>query len=1111
MHDRRKSGEERIAHFLAARLRPALYTARLPMEVGAWHIPGEPVPVDVALRADYTPFAVGDLWGGPWSTTWFKVRATVPERWAGRRVEAVFDLGFDSHAEGLVHDTHGTPLQGLHPLNRSLTVSAAASGGEQVGLLVEAAANPPIDAESGAGSLYGDPVTAGDEPLHRLLRADLAVRDEDIWHLIHDIDVLDGLMRALPVELPRRYEILRALEQAVDAVDPRDVAGTAGTAREILSPVLARRAHESAHTVAAVGHTPADSARLWPMREAVRHTARAFSTVTALADEYPELTFAASSAQRYAWMKDHHPHVFERVRKAVADGNWAPVGGMWVEPDGTLPGGEALVRQFVYGRRFYREELGTDSDGVWLPGSFGMSAAFPQLAALAGARWFLGRRPAPDGARDLPRPTFWWEGLDGTRLFSHVPPAAGRGSALTGGELADAVSEFTAYAANTGAGAGVRSLLPFGHPDGGGPTRETLERARRLADLEGSPRVGIQHPAHFFRDALDESPDAPVWRGELCAGARVGTYTSQARTKRGNRHAESLLREAELWSATAAVRDGIPYPYDELEALWKKVLLHQSHDILPGTSIAWVHQEAERSHREIHRALDQLIRRAVGTPDDAGTAVFNAGPRPRREVVVLDGDHPADGGQRLADGRIAVLAQAPALGRGPVVRIPADGGRSDGDAAGGGRSDGDAAGGAPSDVAPVTVRPADGGGVLLENGLLRIRLDAEGLVRSALDLTTGRDAIAPGAAGNLLRLHRDDPAHGSAWNLDPHHRGSGRDLDRASEVDVTARGPLLASVRVVRSTGRSTIEQVLSLTAGSRALTVDTEIDWRERDTVLKAVWPLDVHAEQSTGEIQFGHAEHPTHENSGRDAARSELWAHRWIHVGEHGWGVALAGDSSYGYDVSRHTRADAGTTTTVRLSLLRAAHSPDPHADRGPQRFRHALRPGADIGDAIGEGYALALPLRPGAAGPAGSAGPSGSAGLSGSAGSALSPLVSVDHPDVVVEAVKLADDRSGDVVVRLYESRGGRARTALRAGFPVAAVRETDLLEETLAERPHENGTVALALRPFQILTLRLVRGEHGPRARSEVRGAGNGIRGARSGSGSGDHGAGGSDAR
>ncbi|MEV8420972.1 alpha-mannosidase [Streptomyces niveus] len=1054
MHDRRKSGEARTAHFLDHRLHPALYTARLPMEVGAWHIPGEPVPVDVALRAGYAPFVVGERWGGgPWSTSWFRFTAEVPERWAGRRVEAVIDLG-GGRAEGLVHDEHGTPLQGLFPHDQAVTVASQARGGEPVRLLVEAAANPVIDAATGAGAHFGDPVTAGDEPLHQLLRADLAVRDENIWQLIHDIDVLHSLMRALPAELPRRHEILRALDRAVDAVDPRDIPGTAAGARDVLAPVLARRAYESAHTVAAVGHARSGSARLRPMRESVRASARAFSSMAALSEEYPELVFAAPQAQRHAWMKDQHPHVFERIRKAVARGNWAPVGGMWVEPDANLPGGESLARQFAFGRRFYREELGVDCDGVWLPGPGGMSAAVPQLAVLAGARWLLGHTPAEHDTDSLPHHTFWWEGPDGSRIFTHCPPAGPHHGALTGPELADAVA---AYADK---GGGSRSLMPFGrrpdvadgtdhhgadHDDGddegAGPTRETLERARRLADLEGSPRVGIQHPAHFFRDALEEYPHAPVWRGELSTQTHHGSYTSQARTKRGNRRSESLLREAELWSATAAVRDGVPYPYEELDALWKRVLLHQSRDILSGGAIAWVHEEAEQTYRTVHRRLEGLIRRAAGGPD--GGTVLNAGPRARREVVVLDQDGPtgagvADAGQPLSDGRLAVLAEAPALGRGPAG-LPLGG------------------------TAPVSVTAADparGGGHLLDNGLLRVHVDAAGLVRSALDLTADREAIAPGGAGNLLQLHRDDPALWSATGLDAPrrdaHGGTHRDLDAASSVEVTDSGPLLARVRVERGTGRSTITQWLTLTAGSRALSIDTDVDWREQDTLLKAAWPLDVHAENSRAEIQYGHAERPTHENTGRDAARYEQWAHRWIQVGEHGWGVALASDASYGYDVSRHTRADRGTTTLVRLSLLRAAHSPDPHADRGPQHFRHTLRPGADVADAISEGYALNLPLR---AGPA--AGP-------------VEPLVSVDDPAVVVEAVKLADDRSGDVVVRLYESRGGRARTTLTAGFPVTAVRETDLLEDTLTVHAHTGRSVALTLRPCQILTLRLVRG-------------------------------------
>ncbi|WP_329391266.1 hypothetical protein [Streptomyces sp. NBC_01716] len=483
MHDRTKSGEARIAHFLDRRLRPALHTGRLPMEVGAWHIPGEPVPVDVALRTGYTPFVVGESWGGgPWSTRWFRFTADVPERWAGRRVEAVIDLGGD-RAEGLVHDEHGTPLQGLHPHNSTVTVAAQARGGESVRLLVEAAANPAIDASTGAGAHFGDPVTAGDEPLHRLLRADLAVRDENIWQLIHDIDVLEGLMRALPAGLPRRHEILRALDRAVDAVDPRDIPGTAARARDILGPVLARRAHESAHTVAAVGHAATGSARLRPMRESVRASARALSSMATLADEYPELVFAASSAQQHAWMKDQHPHVFERIRKAVARGNWVPVGGMWVEPDPNLPGGESLARQFTHGRRFYREELGLDAGGVWLPGPGGMSAALPQLAVLAGAHWALGHTLAAHDANSLPHHTFWWEGVDGSRIFTHCPPAGPGHAALTGPELADAV---TAYAER---GGGSRSLMPFGGA-AGGRGRGPRERGAHPRDAGTRPQAG---------------------------------------------------------------------------------------------------------------------------------------------------------------------------------------------------------------------------------------------------------------------------------------------------------------------------------------------------------------------------------------------------------------------------------------------------------------------------------------------------------------------------------------------------------------------------------------------------------------------------------------------
>ncbi|MEW2549099.1 glycoside hydrolase family 38 C-terminal domain-containing protein [Streptomyces sp. NPDC047002] len=1050
MPDRFSSGESRTSHFLADRLRPALHPERIPLDIAAWHVPGEPAPVEAALRAPYTPLAPGAPWGAPWSTTWFRLAGEVPARWAGRRVEAVIDLG--AGAEGLVYDEQGAPLTGLRHRSGPVAVAAAAVGGERVRLLVEAAAVPPIDPATGAGCRLGTPVTAHDEPLHRLVRADLVVRDEEVWHLLHDVEVLDGLARALPGSPTRRHEILCALDLAVDAVDPRDVAGTARAARDLLAPVLARGAHASAHTVAVVGHQGGEQGLLWPHRESVRRAARAFGALAALADEYPELVVAAGAPHHHAWMRESHPHVFERIRKAVAYGTWVPAGGMWAEPEGVLPGGESLVRQLVLGLRFCREELGTAADGLWFGGSGALSPALPQLAALAGVRWLLARRPPRWPAGGAPaHHTFRWEGLDGTRLLTHVPPhspgASGEdGDGLTGpgSTVRELVAQEAAFA---DAGDRGDSLAVWGAAESCGPTAATLERARRLADLEGAPRVVFKHPGRFFREALREYESAgrgvPVLDGELFAGAHPGTYTGQARTKRGNRRAEALLREAELWSATAAVLDGVPYPYEELDAIWREVLRLQAAPVLGGTSIAWVHEEAELAHRRLHRALGRLVLRATGAPGAApapGTAVFNAGPLPRREVVLVGEDADCEvharsgGGQLLSDGRVAVLAEAPALGAGRVV-VPLD------------------------ERAPVAVTQAENGEVALDNGLLRVVVDGRGLVRTAVDLGTGRDAIAPGAAGNVLLLHRDDPPEWGAYERDTRCGAPPRGLGAAVRVEVLERGPLLGAVRVVCSTGTSAVEQRLSLAAGARAFEVDTRVDWRERDTVLASSWELDVHAGHTTGEAQFGHTAWPVRPVDTPGARGAERWAHRWLHVGEPGWGVAFAADSAHGYEAARHTRQDGGTTTAVRLTLLRSARTPDPHADRGPQRMRHTVRPGAGVGDALAEGYALALPLRPGGPAPA------------------RPPLVATSGESVLVEAVKLADDRSGDVVVRLYEACGGRAATVLTAAFPVVRAEAVDLLERPSAVLECRDGAVRLALRPFEVRTVRLVRGRGG----------------------------------
>ncbi|WP_240508407.1 glycoside hydrolase family 38 C-terminal domain-containing protein, partial [Streptomyces ossamyceticus] len=314
-----------------------------------------------------------------------------------------------------------------------------------------------------------------------------------------------------------------------------------------------------------------------------------------------------------------------------------------------------------------------------------------------------------------------------------------------------------------------------------------------------------------------------------------------------------------------------------------------------------------------------------------------------------------------------------------------------------------------------------------------------------------------GDQGNLLRLHTDLPNYWDAWDVDKHYRNRYTDLLDAESVTVVEADPLVGAVRVERSFGKgSRITQTITVRAGSRRIDFETDIDWHEAEKFLKAGFPIDVRAAHSSAEIQFGHIQRPTHTNTSWEAARFEVSGHRWVHVGEPGYGVAVINDSTYGHDVSRTVREDGGTTTTVRLSLVRAPRIPDPEADQGKHRLTYALLPGATIEDAVAEGYALNLPLR-----------------VADAAG-APAPVVSVEGEGVTVEAVKLADDASGDVVVRLYESGGGRARGVLRTGFPLAGAHLTDLLERPLSEAATDGDGVPVTLRPFEVQTLRLAVG-------------------------------------
>ncbi|MUU70755.1 glycoside hydrolase family 38 C-terminal domain-containing protein [Pseudarthrobacter sp. GA104] len=1009
MHDDRRITEVRLQRFVRERISPAVYGRSLPLTLSSWDAPDEPVPALEAMRQDFQPQEHGAPWGKPWGTKWLRLQGEVPESWGtgpDTTVEVLVDLGFTTEipgfqCEGLAWRPDGTTIKAVSPRNQYIPLKLL-GGGMAVDFYVEAAANPDVaQGWTFAPMPYGDKSTAGTAPQYRLGNIAIAELNQAVWELQQDIRTLSGLMAELPLELPRRHEILRALERMMDVMDPDDVPGTAAAGREALAEVLARPAYASAHQLVATGHAHIDSAWLWPVRETVRKCARTFSNVVSLMDENPDFVFSCSSAQQLAWIKELYPELFSRIREKVRSGQFVPVGGMWVESDTNMPGGEAMARQFVEGKGFFMAEFGVECHEAWLPDSFGYSAALPQIVKSAGSHWFLTQKISWNQTNKFPHHTFNWEGIDGTRLFTHFPPVDTYNSELTGRELAHAERNYRDH------GRGTVSLVPFGYGDGGGgPTREMLAAASRAANLEGSPKVRIGSAESFFTQAEEDYPVLPVWVGEMYLELHRGTYTSQARTKKGNRRSEHLLREAELWCTTAAVRasGGYAYPAAELKRLWQLVLLQQFHDILPGSAIAWVHQDAERNYQAIGEALEAIISQAAAATLGNGERTFllNAAPHARAGVPALAAGEPAA----------------------PAGEVHAK---------------------------------AHDGGYVLDNGVIRAVLDGSGLLTSLVDHATGREAIAPGQRGNLLELHRDTPNEWDAWDIDGFYRRNVTTLTQAASVRLSREGAE-AVVTVERLAGASPVTQHISLAAGSPSLSITTSVGWQEREKLLKLGFALDVRAERSAAETQFGHVFRPTHTNTSWETAKFEICAHRWIHVAEPGYGVAISNSSTYGHDVTRSIReSDGGTTTTVRLSLLRAPKFPDPDADRGLHELTVTIRPGAGIADAVEEGYRTNLVPR-----------------LVRGA-SPVEPLFSVTNPALVIEAVKLAEDGSGDVVVRLYESLGERSAGKLTANFPVRRVTAVDLLERPVPAPGVETcrDGADLVLRPFQLVTLRLAR--------------------------------------
>ncbi len=953
--------------------------------------PVDRIPIDQAESLAYRDARLGEQFGPLWATFWFQVEATVPAEWAGERV----DLLWVTHSEATLW-IDGRAIQGLNtshegPRPDALLIEHAA-GGEHLDLRIELACNGKFGQMDRRYNTV-EPVV--------LDRCQIARFDEQAWQLHHDFDVLRRLEADAVNGLDPTWagELLSELNRFCNVWVETD-RGTWDEAADILQRLLLRRNGSVVHELSAIGHAHIDTAWLWPLEETHRKLVRSFSSQTAYMARYPEFRFCCSQAYQYDWVRRHNPDLYDRIRHRAAAGQWVPVGGTWVEPDCNLPSGESLVRQFLYGQRFFEREFGRRHREFWNPDVFGYNGQLPQIMRGAGIDRFLTQKLSWNRFNSPAHHTFTWQGIDGSEVLAHFPPADTYNATAEVEELRRNARNYKDHDFSH------RSLLVFGFGDGGGgPTPAMLETLRRARDLQGVPRTTIATPEEFFTALEADAVDRPTIVGELYFEYHRGTYTSQAAVKRGNRAGERALHDAELLSAVASRLHGLEYPAEAIDQAWQLLLLNQFHDILPGSSIALVYERAAAEHAEVLAAAEAATHQALAAlkGDGQGATPVNVLSSARSGVA----EHP--------DGEL-VWVDAPAYGFGTVGTSPGE----------------------------VKVSEA-GGTIVLENALLRAEIGNDGRVRSLIELSTGREALAE--PGNRLQLYEDRPTAFDAWDIDPFHLETVTDTPPAESVTIVTHHAMRAEVAIQwRFGAASSMRQTVRLDAGSARLEFHCDADWHEQHTLLKVLFPVAVRSPNATYQMQFGHTQRPTHYSTSHDLARYEVPGHRFADLSEYGFGVALLTDCKYGYSTFQNQ---------MRISLLRSPTAPDPDADIGRHQFAYAVMPhtgGWREAGVVAESARFETPLR----------------WVAG----AVAPhsWFAVDDPNLVLDTVKRAED-SDALVLRLYEAHGARGTAHIRVGVPFTAAESCNLLEDAAATLAVNDGVIELAYAPHQILTVLL----------------------------------------
>ncbi|MEM7720898.1 MAG: glycoside hydrolase family 38 C-terminal domain-containing protein [Pseudomonadota bacterium] len=1030
------------AEKIAQRLRliaPKVARARMPIaQFFLERMPDESTPPDLGV---FACDGVGELL--EWNSYWgeqnlhftLRSRFRVPDGWRNPALHLPLGVAGDifTHPEGLLY-IDGKALASADRYHHTIEVATELADGQDHDLLIH-----------GWTGLTGWPPDPTDRSQLFLKECSVIDIDRELQGFLTMAETALDLSTEFNDNRPEKHAILSALDAAFLTLDTRDPmednfrASVAPATMKLLDG-LERAGQPLDITLHAAGHAHMDVAYLWPIAQIRQKNARSYSNVLRLMERHPEFHFSHSQPQLYAWTETDFPEIFDGIKSRVAQGRWEILGGMWVEPDANMPGPEALVRQIMLARRYVEDTFGEGAETpvLWLPDTFGFPACLPQLMKQAGLRWFVTNKVNWNQYNQMPASTTWWEGLDGSRVLAqflttprdvqHLPFPTNYKSDLTAEEVVGT------WTRNTVKDRVNDMLIAYGYGDGGGgPTDELIRKAKVWRAMPGAPQVIPSTVRRFFETLEKKSDGLPVWQGEFYLEGHRGVLTGNGWIKRANRKAEVLLHDAELAMSLAMLTGQGP---SDLTEAWRRLCTLQFHDILTGTSISRVFEDAAVDYDKITAEAEAALSRAAQAliPEDADYLVLDGAQLPAVRYAML----PETAGPMAEDGKTLPMQATP---EGTLIELP------------------EAAPLAPRiltkadasrDLAhAVSATRTEDGGAVIENGLVRVTLGPHGMLTSILDKRADREVLKDGAWGNKLELFEDRPISWDAWDIDIFFEDRGELVTALNSLEIIEDGPLRAVVELTRVFRKSRLTQRVILHRASARIDFDTHVDWHETHLLLKAAFPVSVRAGRAEFDIQWGQIDRPTHRNTTWDAAQFEVPAQKWADLSEGDYGVALLNDCKYGYDVRGEV---------LRLSLIKSATMPDAGADQGDHHFTYALLP--HLGDTRvavrAEAAALNYPPRV-------YAGPGQGKGVD-------APLITCLSNRAVVETVKPAEDGDG-VIIRLYEAHATRGPIQLSLHPSVTAVEYAGLLEDTHDPVPAPDGMVEIPLSPYQIVTLRL----------------------------------------